>query len=147
VKLEKLFGTFFGIGYFPIAPATLASLVIIVLLYLLQLNNFFLLVISAGLFFSGARLANTLEREIGSDPKIFVLDEVSAMIVAVLFLPRTITFYLLAFAFFRIFDILKPYPISSLERVKNGYGVMLDDLLSGVCANLVLQIGRFIFRL
>jgi phosphatidylglycerophosphatase A len=61
-------------------------------------------------------------------------------LITMLWLPRTILFIILGFLLFRFFDILKPPPIRLLERVKGGYGVVLDDVLAGVYSNIILQI-------
>jgi len=61
-------------------------------------------------------------------------------LITMLWLPKTVLFIVLGFFLFRFFDIVKPPPIRLLERVKGGYGVVLDDVLAGVYVNIVLQI-------
>jgi phosphatidylglycerophosphatase A len=70
------------------------------------------------------------------DPSIVVIDEIAGMLVSLLFLPKTWLVILIAFFAFRFFDIVKPYPARQLERVPNGWGIMLDDVVAGVYANL-----------
>jgi phosphatidylglycerophosphatase A len=67
-------------------------------------------------------------------------------LITMLWLPKTSLFIILGFFLFRFFDIAKPPPIRLLERVKGGYGVVLDDVLAGVYANIVLQIVRFLIK-
>ena len=71
-----------------------------------------------------------------------VIDEVAGQLTALLFLPISF-FNLVAGTFlFRLFDIWKPYPIRRLEPLKNGVGIMADDLLAGVYANIVLHLAN-----
>ena len=76
------------------------------------------------------------------DPPEFVLDEVCGMLVSLVWLPFRAPVFIAAFALFRFFDILKPWPISWLERRTGPAGIMLDDLAAGVFTNLIL---RFFF--
>lgn len=77
----------------------------------------------------------------GHDSKEIVIDEIVGYLVAVVFLPVTWFWLLAGFALFRFFDILKPYPISYLDRnVKGGLGVVVDDLAAGLVSSLILQI-------
>jgi len=68
-------------------------------------------------------------------------------LVTMLWLPQTILFVALGFFLFRFFDIVKPFPVRYLERVRGGYGVVLDDVLAGVYANIILQIISYNFTL
>lgn len=73
------------------------------------------------------------------NPKI-VLDEVAGYFTAMLFLPRTAGFLLAAFVLFRLFDTLKPWPVSRLDRVPNAFGVVFDDVAAGLLANILMQL-------
>jgi phosphatidylglycerophosphatase A len=70
------------------------------------------------------------------DPSIVVIDEIVGMWVALLLLPKTVLAYALAFILFRVFDVLKPEPARALERLRGGWGIMLDDVVAGAYANL-----------
>lgn len=78
----------------------------------------------------------------GKDPSAVVIDEIVGMFLTYFTLPVTLTSLLFGFAFFRLFDILKPVP--ALERIDGGWGVMLDDLCAGIvahfCTRLVLSL-------
>jgi phosphatidylglycerophosphatase A len=88
----------------------------------------------------GALAAAEVSRMYGDeDPSVVVIDEVDGQLVAFLFLPVTYFNLLSGFVLFRLFDIWKPFPIRRLERLKNGVGIMADDLLAGVYANVILQ--------
>jgi len=81
------------------------------------------------------------------DPKSVVCDEVSGLLVAFFLIPFSAINAIMVFIFFRFFDILKPPPISSIERsVKGGLGVVLDDIAAGVLANICVQIILFAIR-
>ena len=67
-------------------------------------------------------------------------------LITMLWLPKTTLFIVLGFFLFRFFDIVKPPPIRILERVKGGYGVVLDDVLAGIYANIILQIVHLIVK-
>jgi len=71
-----------------------------------------------------------------ADPSIIVIDEIVGMWIALLFLPKTVPVIVIAFLAFRFFDIVKPQPARSLEQIPNGWGIMLDDVVAGVYANI-----------
>ena len=80
-----------------------------------------------------------MESEWGKDPKQTVIDEMIGLSIAVLGLPLSWPYLLGAFILFRFFDIAKPLGIRQLEEAPKGWGVMLDDVLAGVYANICLQ--------
>lgn len=87
----------------------------------------------------GVLSATQIEKDLGKDPGIVVIDEIVGQWIALLFLPYSLTSVIGAFILFRLFDILKPYPIKKLEGIKTGWGIMIDDVMAGVYANLVMQ--------
>lgn len=78
-----------------------------------------------------------------ADPSIVVIDEIVGIWITLLFLPKTIPVMIIGFLAFRVFDILKPQPARSLEKLPNGWGIMLDDVIAGVYANIVTQAGWY----
>ena len=83
-----------------------------------------------------------MEIETGEkDPSSAVIDEVAGMGIAMLAIPNQWPFVIMAIILFRLFDIWKPYPIRELEKLPGGWGIMTDDLLAGVYANVWIQIG------
>ena len=138
------FGTGLGTGYAPIAPGTAGSLLGLVLFFLFPLNGWYWLVITVLVFFIGVWTSTIIEKEKGEDPPIVVIDEVVGQWVALLFIPfYSLKIYILAFLLFRLFDVRKPPPIDQSQRLKAGYGIMIDDVLAGIYANIILQL---IFR-
>ena len=79
----------------------------------------------------------------GKDPSKLVIEEIAGIFVSRLFLPITPMTIIASFILFRIFDIWKPLGIRKLEELKGGVGVMADDLLAGIYANLTLQLMLF----
>jgi len=92
-------------------------------------------------FLAGTAAATRVARASGiEDPGIVVVDEVVGMWTSLLFLPFTPVTAALGFVLFRIFDVVKPYPARDLEALPGGWGIMSDDLMAGVYANLALRV-------
>ena len=151
-RLYKLIANGLGTGLLPLAPGTwgaaLAVLLVCPLAYLNPLvANLLLtgLVLAGGLL--GVKASEAVIPEWGKDPKKVVIDEMVGVWIALLGLPLANVYYLLAgFVLFRFFDIAKPLGIREAEKVGGGWGIMLDDVLAGVYANIVLQIARLIIN-
>jgi phosphatidylglycerophosphatase A len=80
-----------------------------------------------------------------ADPSIVVIDEIVGIWITLLFLPKTIPVMIIGFLAFRVFDILKPQPARNLEKIPNGWGIMLDDVIAGIYANIVTQLAWFLW--
>ncbi len=74
------------------------------------------------------------------DPSHVVVDEVCGYLFTMILIPFTWVNVIMGFFLFRALDILKPYPIRKIEKVKDGYGIVLDDVLAGIYANIIMQI-------
>jgi phosphatidylglycerophosphatase A len=142
-----LLATGFGVGYSPIAPGTLGTLVAILIYYFLSNIPSLLYEItlvgflSLSVWVSGNAEIFFRKR----DDQRIVIDEIMGFLITMLWVPKTIRFVIIGFLLFRFFDILKPFPIRRFERVfKGGFGVVLDDVVAGVYANIVL---RLIYRI
>ncbi|HDT13859.1 MAG TPA: phosphatidylglycerophosphatase A [Candidatus Aminicenantes bacterium] len=141
--LDRIAATFFGIGSIPLAPGTAASAVAALgykgALHGLSWPLYVLLV--AGLFVAGAAAAGRMAADLGHpDPGRVVIDEVCGQLVALAFLPAGWLPVGLAFALFRFFDIIKPWPIRSLENLPGGLGIMADDVGAGLAAAVVARL-------
>jgi phosphatidylglycerophosphatase A len=143
-KLAFVFGTWFGSGYAPIAPGTVASATALAVAYgcrhWLGWGPVEFTIMAALIFLPGVWCASVVERSIGrEDPGIVVIDEIAGQWIT---LAGMTAFnwksWLAAFLLFRLFDILKPPPIRKLERLHGGLGIMADDILAGVYGALVL---------
>lgn len=146
----KIIATGFGSGYSPVAPGTAGALVACGILWALQAlfpeqfsggweKAHWLLLLAVFFFFLGVKSASRLEKEWGHDPSKIVVDEMVGVWVAMLGVPFSLVNLALAFILFRIFDIWKPLGIRNMERMKAGWGVMMDDVLAGIYAALVLH--------
>lgn len=149
--ISRLLATFFGTGYAPIAPGTVGSLALVLLYWFTPpMTTIFLIGVTIAVTLVGVFSATMTEKETqaklgkdaGQDPGIIVIDEVAGMLVALIAVPKTIGFVIAAFILFRIFDITKPFPVRNFEKLHSGWGIMLDDVMAGVYANIILQIAR-----
>ena len=129
-------------GFFPVAPATVASALAAVALfwaYPLGSPLAYALVVG-GLFFAGVWACGRLERLYGHDPSAAVLDEICGMALTLAGAPISPATVVIGFLLFRFFDILKIWPGRALERLPGGWGVMMDDVLAGAYAAITLQL-------
>ena len=141
-KAGRLVGTAGGVGLFPVAPATAASLVAVVLYWALPIGGdspAFLGLVGASLLV-GPWACGSLASGADPDPKRAVWDEVAGMWLTCLFLPKTLPWLAAAFLLFRLLDVLKPWPIRQYERLPGGYGIMADDVAAGVLGTAVLNL-------
>ncbi len=138
-----LLATGFGVGYSPIAPGTLGTLVAVLIYYFLsEIPSPLYEITLIGFFFLSVWISENAEMFFGKkDDQRITIDEITGFLVTMLWVPETIRFIMIGFLLFRFFDILKPFPIRRFEKVfKGGFGVVLDDVVAGVYANIVLQI-------
>lgn len=134
----------FGAGLSPVAPGTFGTLVAIPLAFLLRAyaGDMAFITVVAVLFGAGAWAAQVAGRDLGvPDSGAIVIDEIAAFLLVLFFVGPGWIHLLTAFAVFRAFDIIKPPPIRQLDAaMKNGVGVMLDDLLAAGYTLLVLAL-------
>ncbi|HEX4209802.1 MAG TPA: phosphatidylglycerophosphatase A [Candidatus Binataceae bacterium] len=134
------------IGYIPLAPGTFGSLEGLLLGWLvfapiMHRSPATAVALFALLFAGACWIAGRAERIFAQhDSSRIVIDEILGMAAATFLLPARWPWMLAAFGLFRLFDILKPYPASLIDRqLRGGIGVMLDDLAAAIYANLILQ--------
>ncbi len=149
LRAGVMFGTLFGIGYFPFGPGTLASAVVVALYLLLWpawASPLWLLAAAALLFVPAAWAAGACERQSGArDPGSVVADEVLGQMIALAALPggrsaaSVWKYWLLGFILFRFFDIVKPFPVRRSERLPGGWGVVADDCCAGLYAFIAVR--------
>jgi len=136
--------TTFGIGYIGKGAGTAAAIVTALVWY--GLSNIglagFLPALGATLIIIGFGIwsGNVVEPLWGKDHNRVVIDEVAGMCISLLWIPATPLNILIGLILFRFFDILKPLFIRKLEALPGGWGVMFDDVLAGIYANIVLQV-------
>lgn len=139
--IANIIATFFYVGYLPFIPGTFGSLAGLAVYYFIK-NNISLYILAVliltvlGIFAAGQ--AEKIYKT--KDPKYVVVDEVVGMLLSLMFLPNlSAPYVVMAFFVFRLLDTLKPYPIGLIERLKGSAGIMGDDIVAGIYANLILQ--------
>lgn len=147
-KLAKLLGTSFGVGFIPGAPGTYGAMValpLVVLLYRFSngwVNYNILMIASIFItYFVGVWACKHVSQEWGHDPSRIVIDETCGMLITMLTIDINSLNLLLGFILFRFFDIAKPFGIRKIDQISSTHHtVMLDDVLAGIYANVVLQL-------
>lgn len=140
-KTVLFLASFFCLGYTPVAPGTLGTLAAVPLYYLLnlfltdmQFLLFTLIFIVISIVVSSSA-SGILGR---ADPPEIVIDEVAGFFTTMVFVPFGVVNIVLGFFLFRFFDIVKIYPLRRLERIEGGMGIVLDDIVAGVMANITI---------
>ncbi len=133
--------TIMGVGFLPLMPGTFASLVALALYHFLPVNSKFLVFTVPAISLVGLWAAEHFSGKLGkNDPSEVVVDEFAGALIAVMFLPKKPSILIAGFFLFRFFDIFKPWIINKSQRLPGGLGVMADDWLAGVFANVVLRL-------
>jgi phosphatidylglycerophosphatase A len=146
-RLALVLSSCFGLGLIPVAQGTFGSLAgipfAVALTHVGKVAHayilFFFVLLSV---WAAGRSAGVLEKD---DPAEVVIDETAGQLLTLFLLPPTGLNLSLGFILFRLFDILKPCPIKRSEKVGGGAGIVLDDLLAGVYANVSLRLIALIF--
>lgn len=132
----------FGSGLAPFAPGTVGSLAALPIAWAIaQLPIAIQLTLVMLMYGIGCYLCAVTSRNLGVvDHGSIVWDEIVAMMLILIFTPYSWIWWGIAFLLFRLFDIWKPFPIKHFDaKLKNGFGVMFDDLLAGIYALICLQ--------
>jgi phosphatidylglycerophosphatase A len=157
--VARLFATGLFVGYAPWASGTLGTALGLAVFFIPGVQTILLPMIAVGIAVGvitsgivaraeGHRLSKTAEQmksrfqPAGNphpDPSIVVIDEIVGMWIALVAVPRETIPVILAFFFFRLFDIIKPAPAHQLEHLPGGWGIMLDDVVAGMYANLAVH--------
>ena len=145
MRFSTIIASVFGVGYFPVASGTVMSIIAVPLAMMIALHGGGIILVAASLlaFAVGIWACGAHVRATGrKDPSECVIDELAGQWLAcagICFTPTypRITAFVLAFLLFRLFDILKPWPISAAEKLPGGMGVMADDMLAGLAAAII----------
>jgi phosphatidylglycerophosphatase A len=140
--IYRSIATFLGAGNFPVAPGTVGSLATIPLYLIIRRLSLIWYLIIVGVFaVLGVQAAEAMEKEWGQDPSRVVIDEVVGMLLALAGRPKGLKDILYAFVLFRVFDIVKPPPVGTLDKdLHGGIGIMADDMAAGLFSALTLKI-------
>jgi phosphatidylglycerophosphatase A len=138
--------TFFGIGRLGPGPGTWASVATVLLWWIgvravPSSRPLVAIAVAVVVTAIGIPASTRVERESGvHDPGFVVIDEVAGQMVPLVIAPLVWKYLLLSLILFRCFDILKPPPLRALERLPEGFGIMLDDIGAGIYALVVLAV-------
>lgn len=142
-KISLIFATGFGSGYAPFASGTWGSLVGLVIYYAFKnFSSSLYFATLIGVFAIAIWSSQMAEVHFGKkDPGQVVVDEIIGQLVTLAFLPFSWKLSIAGFLLFRLFDILKPFPARWFQdHLKGGWGIVMDDVMAGVYANLILQV-------
>ena len=154
-KLSFFISTLFYCGYFPKAPGTIGSLVSLPIIFFINYNFGFVgLVITIIIGFIVAMFSvRKVLMYTSHDPSFVVIDEFIGQAVTFLLiadklkLSKSIVPYIIGFVLFRLFDITKPFPVSYADKkIKNAFGVILDDIFAGFYATIILYFITHFFK-
>ena len=145
MRFSTIIASVLGIGYFPVASGTVMSIIAVPFAMYIALHGGGVVLVAASLlvFVIGIWACGAHVRATGrDDPSECVIDELAGQWLAcagICFTPiyPSVSEFALAFLLFRLFDILKPWPISAAERLPGGMGVMADDMLAGLAAAVI----------
>ncbi len=152
-SLSVLAGSVFFIGYLPKFPGTWSSLSALPLVYLTSwfIHPLFGPLLLVILFSAVTLLASPgIEKALGPDPPEFVSDEFAGQAIVFLFIPvytsweYNLLVFVSGFILFRLFDVLKPLGIGAIQNTEGGWGVLLDDIVAGMYAQMCLLFIIFI---
>jgi phosphatidylglycerophosphatase A len=143
---EKLIGSGFYTGYIPIASGTFGSLIAIAI-YLIPGFEKLEIIIPAIVFFFGYGLfvSFKFEKVYGNDPSQCTVDEVVGTWIALIALPKTLLIVLTSFLIWRALDIIKPFPARTSENLPGGFGIMIDDVISGFYSLIIVHLIVYTF--
>jgi phosphatidylglycerophosphatase A len=141
----KLFASALFSGYSPIASGTVGSAVAVAFYFIPGFES--LIIIATAIlivFVLGIKAANRMEQRYGHDPAEVTIDEVVGMWISLVLLPKKILIVITAFFAFRFFDIIKPFPARKFDNMNGGFGIMMDDVIAGIYANIILRLALLI---
>jgi len=139
--VDKFFGSGFYTGYSPFASGTVGSFAALLIYYIPGFENLYIILPATFVFFLyGVYVGNKFEKIYGKDPSQCTIDEVVGTWISLILLPKTILFSLTTFFIWRILDIIKPQPAKRMEKLQGGWGIMLDDVVSGIYALFIMHL-------
>jgi len=136
----KLFASALFSGYSPVASGTVGSAVALAFYFIPGFESLVFIAPSIFIVFVfGMHASVRMEQRYGHDPAEVTIDEVVGMWISLFLLPKKIFIALTAFILFRFFDIIKPFPAHKFDTMHGGFGIMMDDVVAGIYANIILQ--------
>ena len=143
MKISEWIATCFKVGYLPLAPGTWGCVFAILLwwAFLKNVNIYIFVILIIFSFLIGIIASNiVIDQKGDADPSYIIIDELVGQWLALLFIPQEYFYIVISFISFRFFDIIKPWPISLIEKLPKGLGVMSDDFIAGLITLVLIQI-------
>lgn len=144
--ISRVLATGFFSGYIPIAPGTAGSIVGLFLYWAIPRSDaYYFLILIVIVCVVGVWAAERIEKETGvKDNQIIVIDEIVGVWIALLGLQKDLKWLAIGLIIFRLFDIIKLFPAKRMEKLPRGWGVMMDDVVSGIYAALCVNFIIFV---
>ena len=137
----QIIASLFYIGRLPYAPGSWCSLIILLFFSILPLNIFLQLGIIFSLITIGFISSNIVSDQLNEkDPSFIVIDEAAGMALALFLVPQSLVLYLYSFLIFRFLDIFKPSFIYHVQKLPKGWGIMVDDIISGMITFIIIHL-------
>jgi phosphatidylglycerophosphatase A len=145
-RIANALSTFFYIGYFPVAPGSMASVAgACIAFWMAPLHVLLYAAVTVGITVIGLWSSGITEKSVGKkDPSCVVIDEVAGIMVSFFMVPLSWPVLVTGFFLFRAFDMFKIPPADRLEAEGGGKGIMMDDIAAGIYTNLTLQAGLWL---
>jgi phosphatidylglycerophosphatase A len=142
MNIHKIIASCFGIGHLKGGGTIAAAITSIIWYTVFFYQTSWYLSVATSLCIVGLGIwsGNKVDALWGKDSSKVVIDEVAGMCIALLFVPISVVNVLIALFLFRFFDIVKPLYIRKLEALPKGWGVMMDDVVAGLYANVLLNV-------
>lgn len=146
-KIHEYIATVCGVGHLTMMPGTWGSLAGLAPAIILHTRPILCFIIFLAFFLIGVISSGKVEEDSNiKDPSFVVIDEFAGILLIFLFIPVTVPIIIVGFVLYRVFDIVKVPPARAFEKIKGGWGIMLDDLASAVYTNITLHLLLLIFR-
>jgi len=140
-SVENFFGSGFYTGYVPVASGTVGSLAALIIYLIPGFERLYIILpFTVLFFFNGIYLGTKFETKYGKDPSECTIDEVVGMWISLLLLPKTFWIVTITFFLWRMLDIFKPFPARRLEKINGGFGIMIDDVVSGFYTLIIMHL-------
>jgi phosphatidylglycerophosphatase A len=143
---EKIIGSALFTGYIPFASGTFGSLVALIIYFIPGFEKLWIIIPSIILLSTyGVFVAYKFEKTYGKDPAECTVDEVVGTWIALIALPKTMMIAVTSFFIWRILDIIKPFPARTSENLPGGWGIMTDDVISGIYTLIIVHLIVYLF--
>jgi phosphatidylglycerophosphatase A len=143
---EKIIGSGFFTGYIPVTSGTFGSLIAIFIYWIPGFEQLqIILPAIAIIFIYGVYVSSKFEKVYGKDPSECTVDEVVGAWIALIAVPKTILLTLTSFFIWRTLDIIKPFPARDSEKLPGGWGIMIDDVISGFYSLIIVHLIVYTF--